>query len=645
MSRIVPQSSAGLFSDSDSEFFTTFDAFYSDSEDSCWKAHKTLLIQNQDSDKNQQSGAAVQDLCSKENKRLDVDAAVNVNNEHDAFCCSTVKSSFDFTGISEEEESDDNQSSFTLHGISPMKNKRARFEKSRDEEEQSHPSNVPSHEIIDLQSTRTTSDDEEEYNALVYDAIDDSSDSSQHHSTTRIPECNKDDHCSTTEDGTFNAADARHSFLSSSLEPRMPNKEAADDLQTQAIQIAQDGKNLFLTGKAGTGKSWTTRKIVERLERRLHVTAPTGIAAINVKGTTIHKWGGFGLGEYYSDFHKMWDLREQIRKTDCLLIDEVSMLDGHLMDILEVMVLSIRCYDEIKDQIDMKHIPAMLEKRWKPKDKGGLREFSPWGGMQLIVIGDFFQLPPVARTDEGNLVFELDSGEEKEKKVGRQGSYAFESRVWQNSNFHVIELEKVHRQSDNDGLFELLNAMREGKPNLSSRFSSQLSSLVSPLRQRSDDIKPTELHSKNFTVKSRNQVELHNLMGQLQPFKSLETVELSESYHAKLREKYEDDAFTRISKTEEALETLKVHANQFFFYKHCRVPINIDLKEKAQVMLLWNLDVEMKLANGSRGVVKGFIPSVCYHFMLLKHYKKKEQNQDMKKIERFFNILTSLQLT
>ena len=80
-----------------------------------------------------------------------------------------------------------------------------------------------------------------------------------------------------------------------------------------------------------TGKSWTTRKIVDNCRHEnqvIHVTAPTGIAAINVNGITIHAWGGFGLGEYYTDFDKMMDptVMEKIRKTDVLLIEEISMV-------------------------------------------------------------------------------------------------------------------------------------------------------------------------------------------------------------------------------------------------------------------------------------------------------------------------------
>eukprot|EP00957_Ditylum_brightwellii_P200525 15287167-Ditylum_brightwellii.AAC.1 len=107
-----------------------------------------------------------------------------------------------------------------------------------------------------------------------------------------------------------------------------------DKEQEEAITCATKGENIFLTGRAGTGKSWATRRIVHSLSsagKVVHVTAPTGMAAINVDGTTIHRWGGFGVGEYYADFDKMMDKenRQRIRKTHTLLIDEISMLSGH----------------------------------------------------------------------------------------------------------------------------------------------------------------------------------------------------------------------------------------------------------------------------------------------------------------------------
>ena len=219
------------------------------------------------------------------------------------------------------------------------------------------------------------------------------------------------------------------------------NQEEGDELQNKAISIATEGKNIFLTGKAGTGKSWTTRKILEAFDdqkKTFHMTAPTGIAAINVDGITIHRWAGFGLGEYYSDFDRMMDknIMEKIRKTKSLLIDEISMMDGHLFDALECMVSIIRYYDRVKERLklikkeaerraacektggsDTTNInPYMLKIRWDPKAENNLCDVPAWGGMQLVVVGDFFQLPPVPNStkDENGDAVLLENDELRE---------------------------------------------------------------------------------------------------------------------------------------------------------------------------------------------------------------------------------------
>lgn len=355
-----------------------------------------------------------------------------------------------------------------------------------------------------------------------------------------------------------------------------------DNKQQQAIAWAQEGKNLFLTGKAGTGKSWTTKRIVHELSRRprpshsrhdrsshecipqdgasqsheqqesqknnsdrwcIQVTAPTGIAAIHVDGMTIHRWAGIGLADTYDDFNKMMnpEIRERIRATDTLLIDEISMVDGQFFDALECMVTIIRNYDVVKDRVyrivnsnkhqhchdpqepeiividddededednsgtnDYSHdengimSSLMLEKRYASANVGGLGDVPPWGGMQVIVVGDFFQLPPVPNSDnqvEDHYFFNKNKrGFERGKSflgggwrqngqtssnVGQLGCYAFQSQTWWRSEFHSVELVKVWRQevpsnhqaapdtTNNDCLLEFLNAVREGTLNAS----------------------------------------------------------------------------------------------------------------------------------------------------------------------------------
>ena len=308
--------------------------------------------------------------------------------------------------------------------------------------------------------------------------------------------------------------------------------QLGDELQQSAIRLASEGQNLFLTGKAGTGKSWTIRKIVEtNSTKNIQLTAPTGIAAINIGGKTIHSWGGFQLGQYHWDFDMMFGAktREMIRATDLLLIDEISMVDGHMFDILECMVAIIRCYDDkMSDRLkEIRQInkdiykvesstmsPQLLRMRWK-NGENGFGDLPPWGGMQVIVVGDFFQLPPVPNSKGSNddtLEEACEEPSEYVLEIGRQGSYAFESHAWQRSNLNTIELQQVHRQqsTEKDGLIELLNAMREGNMD-PIQHRDAIVALQQPLPPSKHGIVPTELHPLNRDVERINAFNLDKL--------------------------------------------------------------------------------------------------------------------------------------
>lgn len=544
--------------------------------------------------------------------------------------------------------------------------------------------------------------------------------------------------------------------VTSELE-KMSLEENGDEMQSKALKLVQDGENIFLTGKAGTGKSWTTGQIVKELNRRnklVYVTAPTGIAAVNVGGCTIHSWAGFGLGEHYADFDKMMadDIRAKIRNTDALIIDEISMLDGHLFDVIECMVSIIRYYSDTSDRIkvikedNMSNAaltndgenqssnpivsPHMLDMRWRSPYEGGLADIPPWGGLQIILVGDFFQLAPVPKFSRNDDILQNDDTEWKTKvssRVGLQGCYAFESRAWPRSNLIPIELQIVYRQAESDGLFQLLNSIRLGNQDLEHEHGDALRDLQLPLPPRSDGIIPTHLYSRINDVDKTNKVQLDILPGPSFMTESLDEVQFGCTYRNKLLKKYRIDhighmenLFSPVEKRPpplellesrihlEILETQKTqlvndekyedlielrkqtddlkqrisdmekienekcviteasiksfidktictscnesdprqillnihsfqyelekdhglfhsHANKTFFEKSCRVDKCLELKQNAQVMLLWNMDVNKNLANGSRGVVEGFIPVVEYYKLLKKHVEGQNQ--------------------
>ena len=178
-------------------------------------------------------------------------------------------------------------------------------------------------------------------------------------------------------------------------------------------QLVDAGENVCLTGPGGTGKSFRTRRLIAGNPARFAVTASTGIAALNIGGLTLHRWSGMMLGpqngesdEDYLD-HLMADKRfsvragfDRIRSAKTLVIDEVSMLNGRTLDFLDFLSRRVR------------------------------RDDRPFGGIQMIVTGDFLQLPPV------------------KKDPNAPYDWAFESRAWREAGFKVFHLTKVHRQED-----------------------------------------------------------------------------------------------------------------------------------------------------------------------------------------------------
>ena len=177
--------------------------------------------------------------------------------------------------------------------------------------------------------------------------------------------------------------------------------------------------------------------------------------------STINSWGNYHLGSYYEDFDRMWEerARNKIRAADALLIDEISMLDGHTFDCLECMISIIRSYGDRNEGSDNPYLKdklaeikaaahtketlsdTMLRLRWDTTR--GIGHIRPFGGMQLIAVGDFYQLSPVPNGID--VLMESDNLKEidYDLKVGRQGAYAFESVAWHKLGLQTIELKNV----------------------------------------------------------------------------------------------------------------------------------------------------------------------------------------------------------
>lgn len=231
--------------------------------------------------------------------------------------------------------------------------------------------------------------------------------------------------------------------------PKIFLSEEQKDILTAVVD---QGKSIFFTGSAGTGKSVLMRSIISRLRNkyikepdRVAVTASTGLAAVNIDGTTLHSFAGIGLGkepatELIKKIRKNAKTRTRWIRTRVLIIDEVSMIDGDLFDKLEQVARTIR------------------------------NNGSPFGGIQLVVTGDFFQLPPVAEKD-------------------RLAKFSFDATTWNTCIEHTILLTHVFRQKDAT-FAAMLNEMRLGR--LTPASIKAFQSLSRPLNF-TDDLEATEL--------------------------------------------------------------------------------------------------------------------------------------------------------
>jgi ATP-dependent DNA helicase PIF1 len=316
-----------------------------------------------------------------------------------------------------------------------------------------------------------------------------------------------------------------------------------------------NGENIFITGPGGSGKSYLIKEIYSSAFLRgkiIHVTALTGCAALllNCKAKTLHSWAGIGLANNTIDnlilkikkkpfTYSLW------KKTNILIIDEISMLSLKLFDTLNAIGKSIRCSTQ------------------------------PFGGIQLIFSGDFFQLPPIGNID--------DTDTQK---------FCFESIDW-NTIFHKncqIQLIKIYRQTD-DVYATILNQIREGK--IKRKSIEILMQYVGREYDSSSMIEPTKLYPTRYKVEQLNNYKMNTLEGSYTEYESklLTKLEMT-SAEMQIRAKITD------KEIEYELDYL---SNNLICEKLLRLKIG------AQVMCIMNIKSlegdDVLICNGSQGVI------------------------------------------
>ena len=259
--------------------------------------------------------------------------------------------------------------------------------------------------------------------------------------------------------------------------------------QSQALSILKTGANVFLTGEPGAGKTHLINEYVIYLRANdinVAVTASTGIAATHIGGMTIHSWSGIGIKTKLekSDLNKIKTSQyivRRITKSKVLIIEEISMLTGGTLSMVDTVCREIK------------------------------QNSKPFGGIQVIFAGDFFQLPPVVRREyQENIQTSI---------LAKSSSFfAFDSSSWKELNPIVCYLTEQHRQEDGDFL-ELLSAIRENKFNKKhlSHIETRRLRLLDPIHDKSLKNIP-KLFSHNIDVDSINQAMLKSIKGEQKTF-------------------------------------------------------------------------------------------------------------------------------
>ena len=320
------------------------------------------------------------------------------------------------------------------------------------------------------------------------------------------------------------------------------------DEQQKAFDAVEAGKSIFLTGPGGTGKSYLLKALYElipyRKGKHVTITALTGCAALLLgrHAKTVHSWAGVGLAKEPANV--LASTIKRSRKTLCrwlgtdvLVIDEVSMMTPEFLEKLNDIAKRVR------------------------------NNTAPMGGMQIVFVGDFYQLPPVLKDKTEDIPF------------------VFESNIWKEIVQDTVFLKRIIRQAD-PAFHKILGEARTGE--LSTESLAVLEKIKNTKKWQDLEIRPTLLYAKRAIVDRVNESNLKSLEGN------------NVTFHAKTvtgTESKQEEVSNTSPEVKSALEKMD---------KDSSYMSELRLKKGAQVMLLINLNHDKGLVNGARGVLIGF---------------------------------------
>lgn len=361
------------------------------------------------------------------------------------------------------------------------------------------------------------------------------------------------------------------------------------------MRCIENGDNVFYTGSAGTGKSTVLKAFVKRLKaqgKQVDIVAPSGIAALNVGGMTIFSYAYWhpdsfkeGLDAFLRKAY-MKNVRRRLCTTDVLVIDEISMVERDLLVRLDAMMREARHGYVAKDD------RGRRKKALSPHNRN-----LPFGGGQLVVTGDFCQLPPVkpfkhciqCGGDELPGWYRQDGKDMQCKSCPRVYSdadkWAFRSQVWQSCGFQYFELKQIHRQNDQQ-FITILQKCRVGQA--PSAVEAELLTKAKP-----DPVGAVKLLPRRKEVEEENQRNFSRLPGQVREYGCLDYWEWRSKSEPELQKKGKRKYAT---KPDGPLLALNDH----------RFEEKVQLKVGMLVILLVNLDFGTGLVNGSQGKIVRF---------------------------------------